>query len=186
MSGSAARCADGFTLVELMIVVAVGAILLTIAVPSFQTMIQNNRLVTTTNLLVSNISLARSEAAKRSVPVIMCNSSDPSAATPACDGTAKVWTTGWFVFADNNRNSAFNSASDTLIRRTPAPGNNVDIRTDTAADDDLRFNPDGSSQNGALSTFALCDARGAAQGRQIRVNVLGRPSLTRPAASCTP
>ena len=59
----------GFTLLELMVAIAVLAILVTIGVPSFQTLIQNNRVVTQTNELVTALNFARTEAVKRGRPV---------------------------------------------------------------------------------------------------------------------
>jgi type IV fimbrial biogenesis protein FimT len=83
---------QGFTLIELMVTVAISAILLGIGVPSFRAMIQNNRIDAASNDLVSGLQLARSEAIKRGIPVVLCASSDQAtcAATP-------VWTTGWVV-----------------------------------------------------------------------------------------
>ena len=58
------RRQNGFTLVELMVTVAVLAILSTIAYPSFQSTIRSNRVATTTNELIASLALARSEAIK--------------------------------------------------------------------------------------------------------------------------
>jgi type IV fimbrial biogenesis protein FimT len=55
----------GFTLLELMVTVAVLAILLTVGVPSFRDLIQNNRVTTQTNELVTALNFARAEAVKR-------------------------------------------------------------------------------------------------------------------------
>jgi type IV fimbrial biogenesis protein FimT len=85
----------GFTLVELMGVVAVAAIVLTLGVPSFFTLIQNNRAVTQVNELVMALSLARSEAVRRGDPVALCPSQDQATCT---DGTD--WRVGWIVFID--------------------------------------------------------------------------------------
>ena len=55
----------GFTLLELMVAIAVLAILVTVGVPSFRDLIQNNRVTTQTNELVSALNFARTEAVKR-------------------------------------------------------------------------------------------------------------------------
>jgi len=68
--------ARGFTLVELMIVVAVVAILLGLAVPSFYQVITNMKLTSYANNLVSSTLLARSEAINRNAVVSLCVSTD--------------------------------------------------------------------------------------------------------------
>ncbi|MDV3239612.1 MAG: GspH/FimT family pseudopilin [Gammaproteobacteria bacterium] len=60
---------SGFTLVELMITLAIAAILLTVGIPSFQNVLQNNRLATQANSLVGALNLARSEAIKRGADI---------------------------------------------------------------------------------------------------------------------
>ena len=67
--------ARGFTIVELMITVAVAAILLIIAVPSFNNIINSNRLTTATNTLVNALNTARMEAIKRNASVQFCSNS---------------------------------------------------------------------------------------------------------------
>ena len=55
----------GFTLLELMVTIAVLAILTTIAIPNFRDLVQNNRVTTQANELVSALTFARTEAVKR-------------------------------------------------------------------------------------------------------------------------
>jgi type IV fimbrial biogenesis protein FimT len=83
-----------------MMVIAVSAIVLTLGVPSFYTLIQNNRAATQVNELVMALSLARSEAVKQGAPVSLCPSTDQSKDEPKCSG-AKDWSVGWLVFVDN-------------------------------------------------------------------------------------
>jgi type IV fimbrial biogenesis protein FimT len=90
----------GFTLIELMVTLAVAAIVLTVAVPSFQDLVRNNRLATQANQLVSALNLARSEAVKRGVRVTVCKTDAPDAAEPSCSATAN-WQQGFIVFVDN-------------------------------------------------------------------------------------
>ncbi len=163
----------GFTLLELIITMAIAAILLTIAVPSFQTTIANNRLVTQTNSLVTDINIARSEAVKRGTGVVLCSSADPNAATPACLGTGNAWTGGWIVFVDANTNGAFNPPGDTLIKVSQAIGGTATILT-AGTLNTFTYNGDGTS---AAATFAICDDRGHTFGRQVQIRPTGRPRL---------
>ena len=70
------RGAAGFTLVELMVTLAVAAILMAIAIPNFTALINGNRLTSTANELVSSLQLARSEALRRNTQVRVCRSDD--------------------------------------------------------------------------------------------------------------
>ncbi|MGB5065269.1 MAG: GspH/FimT family pseudopilin, partial [Candidatus Competibacter sp.] len=67
---------SGFTLIELMITVALAAIVLTLGVPAFQETIRNNRLATTVNDFISSLNLTRSEAIKRGTRVTLCKSAN--------------------------------------------------------------------------------------------------------------
>lgn len=71
----APRRAAGFTLVELMVTVAVAAVLLIIAVPSFNNIINTNRLTTAANSMVNALNTARMEAIKRNGSVQFCSNS---------------------------------------------------------------------------------------------------------------
>ncbi|MDO8343969.1 MAG: GspH/FimT family pseudopilin [Cellvibrio sp.] len=83
----------GFTLVELMVTLGVAAIALSIAVPSFQTQILNNRSIALGEDFASAVNYARSEAVKRAGRVSLCASKNGT----ACDG---VWTDGFMAFVD--------------------------------------------------------------------------------------
>jgi type IV fimbrial biogenesis protein FimT len=85
---------QGFTLVELMVTLAVAAIILAIAAPSFSQMIRDHRLITTANDFMGTMQLARSEAIRRGVQVTML---------PITQGD---WSSGWNVFTDWNGNES--------------------------------------------------------------------------------
>ncbi|HEO8482048.1 MULTISPECIES: GspH/FimT family pseudopilin [Stenotrophomonas] len=102
------RRQNGFTLVELMVTVAVLAILSTIAYPSFQSTIRSNRVATTTNELIASLALARSEAIKNTHGGAVC----ASTAGKECDGSS--WTDGWMVWEDRNGNGSLDSGENVL------------------------------------------------------------------------
>ena len=85
----------GFTLLEA-IVVAIIAILASLAGPSFSSLLQKNRLAAASSALQVSLSLARSEAVKRGAD---------RAVTVAASTAAGAWTNGWVVFADQTGNA---------------------------------------------------------------------------------
>ena len=100
-----------FTLIELMIVVALVAVLLVIAIPSFKALTQRNRVAGEINSFVSDLQFARSEAIKRGQPVSLCASADGA----TCLGT-NSWNQGWIVFNDVNGSGTMNNALDVRLR----------------------------------------------------------------------
>jgi type IV fimbrial biogenesis protein FimT len=84
----------------MMVTLAVAIVLLGVGVPLFQSMVANNRAVTTSNGLVTALQLARSEAVKRARNVTVCPVVDASTTPPVC-GTAAQWGNGWTVYWDD-------------------------------------------------------------------------------------
>lgn len=97
---------SGFTLPELMITVALAAILAAIALPSFHEFIIRMNVVEITNDLVGSLNTARTEAIKRGVSV---------AVVPAGGG----WSAGWEVKADLDRDGTFETAVGTAHGPVP-------------------------------------------------------------------
>ena len=96
----------GFTLIELMVTLAIGSILMLLAVPSLTTYRRNAELTSATNTLLAAINAARSEAMKRGTSAMV---------VPTNNGTD--WNTGWVVFAlgATNTTQAYNPATDKTI-----------------------------------------------------------------------
>lgn len=113
------RLQGGVTLIEMMVAMAVLAIILGIAVPSFQTLIENDRVSGTTNELVGALQLARSEAIKRHASVTVCRRKPND---DICENGTD-WTSGWLV-TDSSGNAirAWDALGGTLSLTGPSAG----------------------------------------------------------------
>lgn len=168
----------GITIVELVLALAVVAILVSTGVPAYSNFIQSNRLGKSSFDLYVTINLARSEAVKRRTRVVLCRSGNPMATTPSCGGTDNIWTTGWLVFASGDGNNTYESATDTLLGIGLVESPNVTVITNSTSNNNLEYNSDGTTnEGGGTARFAVCDKRGGTRGRQINVPPHGRPKL---------
>jgi type IV fimbrial biogenesis protein FimT len=107
---------SGFTLIEVMVSVAILAILAALAAPSFGDSIKKYRIKAIREDLMSSIQLARSEAIRRGIPVILVR-------TTVCSNTlidANDWSCGWEIFVDANLNGS-KSAGDLVIQTSEVP-----------------------------------------------------------------
>ncbi len=102
----------GFTLVELMVTIVIAGILLMIAVPSFVSLTQTNRVAAEINGLSASLQFARAEAVKEGLPVTVCVSTTGT----GCAAASTPWQSGWIVFSDANGNQTVNPG-DLVLRR---------------------------------------------------------------------
>lgn len=185
---------NGFTLVELMLTLAVAAILTSVAVPSYRSFTLKNRLATTTNDIVADINIARSNAVKLGQEVILCNSTDSTSIPPSCASASKNWTTGWIMFVNidkTSNNKVYNNGTDRLLRVNSGGNSDVTIKTNTEGNGYISYASDGSISahtvtSPATTLVVVCDSRGASEGKQIKINPTGRPRLMSPATNCSP
>ncbi|HEV7800661.1 MAG TPA: GspH/FimT family pseudopilin, partial [Burkholderiales bacterium] len=105
----------GFTVVELMVVIAIVGILTTIAAPYLRDTVLNARMVAMVNDTLADLNIARSEAVKRNTRVGLC----PSVDRVTCAGNAQ-WARGWIVFEDTDRNGTRDAPGEEIIKVTSA------------------------------------------------------------------
>jgi|JRYD01.1.fsa_nt_gb type IV fimbrial biogenesis protein FimT len=177
----------GFTLLELMIVLALAAVILAIGAPTFAEFRRNGRLTADANDFLTAVQVARTEAVKQQRTVSLCASGDPQSTAPACSGGADF--SGWLVFADPDGNCAAASAAD--IERTGGRAVADRGRIASVADGTcLSFGANGFLLDAPPSTarhVVFCDERGyALQGgtnqsaaRGVEVARTGRGEIVR-------
>ncbi|HEX7027561.1 MAG TPA: GspH/FimT family pseudopilin [Gammaproteobacteria bacterium] len=172
----------GFTIIELMLTLAIMATILTLAGPSFRNMIADTRLTTTTNSFISAVTLAKSEAISRKTTVHLS----------AQLGGTSTWGNGWIIWADGDGDNTPDYPGEYIRVFPPASGtvvaNNSPALQET--DDDrptVSFTPNGLRTPGGVAgniTLTICDDRSDEVGRQIIISLIGRTSLNRTYAGC--
>jgi len=159
----------GFTLVELLVTMAIAGILLAIGVPSLQSFLADQAAAASADELAEGIRLARTEATKRGISVTICASQNTSNATPTCSQVGDDgWLTGWII-----QDSAGN-----LIRVQNPMRSISTVASNSQAQIDFLAN--GMTPTGAV-TFVLTPVgdSNSQRLRNVAVNAQGRVKITK-------
>jgi type IV fimbrial biogenesis protein FimT len=164
---------SGVTLLELLAVLAVSAILLTIGIPSFASLIHSSHVTSATNELVGSLHLARAEAIKRGGRVVLC----PSVTGVSCSGGE--WHQGWVMFYDQDNDAALD-ASETVVLRRYAMPEGYRLTGNSPVSQYVSYTPTGAakSTSGAwqFGTLTVCrESRERVEARQVVIGSTGRP-----------
>jgi len=157
---------SGFTLIELMLVLVVAGVLMSLAVPSFRTMMLKRSVQSSVDALVTDLRFARSEAIKRTNKVSVCSSTNGT----ACAGAAS-WMSGWIVFLDVDGNGVLD-AEDQILRVQDALQSLTSLTSSSAAHA-VVYQPTGWAR-AAARTYTFTPVDGPA--RLVCVSNLGRAS----------
>jgi len=165
----------GYTLIELMAMLAVVSVLVTIGLPLMKVFFDSNRMISNSNDLVAGLNIARSEAIKQQIRVTLCQSDD----TASCTGSGQ-WEDGWIVFQDPNGNATVDGGERILRLNAGVDGGQVTIRSNDVGNliaNSVSFTSrglpkalNGGSQSG---TFRICDER------SLKVNANGTTTVAR-------
>ena len=173
---TAARAAQGFTLVEMLVVLAVFGVLLTVAVPTFQSVWASVRMSAVTNDFLGALRLARTNALRLNHTVVMCVSSDAQSCNQNAD-----WHAGWMVFVDRNNNGRRDN-EDEQIFLTQGAVTGVRILGNGAVRRFVSWRSNGTMRRGTgqgvpqMGTVTFCPD-GETHARQIVINIGGRSRI---------
>lgn len=167
----------GFTLIELLITILVLVIVMAIAIPSFNSIIQNNLTIATSNDLLISLNYARSEAIKRSVNVSLCPTADQTFSSCGND-----WNQGWIIFVNPSVSSSYSSgnSSQVLLRTHNLSGTPPNITTSPSVTL-ANYNSAGfAGTNTSNLTFSI-SATGCKgpYARSLNISMTGRVTVTK-------
>jgi len=161
---------QGMTIIELMVTMAIVAILAGVSAPSMRDMLLSWRMTSQTNDFISNFAMARGQAAALGTTVTVCASSDGA----SCTGT---WSQGHIIFTDADADATVDGGTDRILRVASALSSGTTlVVSNLSTAGRLQFRPTGmvSGVTGSGATFALCDGRTGPYGRTITVQLTGR------------
>jgi type IV fimbrial biogenesis protein FimT len=169
---------SGFSLVELLAVLAVLTVAAGISIPSMQALTASMRVSSASNELLADLLLARSEAAMRRTRIVVCKSDEGVRCSPSGS-----WRQGWIVFEDRDGNG-IRAPDEPLLQRRPPGDASVHITGNSPVASYVAYVPNGSTRltGGGFQagTLTVCRASASpAAARQIVINATGRPRVQR-------
>lgn len=167
----------GFTLVEIMIALAVLSILGVIAVPSFSNLMSDSMRANAVNSFIHTVFLARSEAIKRGEMVSICKSSNGADCAPGNSG----WDAGWITFVNSDRDDPPVRDDDETLLQVQEGWQQGRITSNRPA---YSFRP--HTQGVVNGTLVFCDHRGRTAARAVIISHTGRPRVAQRDSSNRP
>lgn len=145
----------GFTLIELMVTLAVAVVLLTVGVPGFKSMIERNKNAAAVNGFISSMTYARSEAVKRGAYVSVCASDarlEDNREQQRCTGSD--WVGGYAVFMDADRGCNPTDGAG-VLRVAHQEGSITAVSREGSAVSCVRYGPIGEADAGYNTLFTV-------------------------------
>ena len=162
---------NGFSLLELIVIIGILGITIAFAVPNLTTMIANNRITAGASDFVAALQFAKGEAVSRVNPVTICK------ATGGACVTSGDWRQGWMVFSDANGNAAAD-AGDTIFLNHEPLHPTITFGGTAAVADSITYWPSGRTSIVGTQALVICDGRGFGNfARGILVTITGRGSV---------
>jgi type IV fimbrial biogenesis protein FimT len=154
----------GLTVLEMLIILAAIAVVVLIAVPGSDILLEKYRLKTAYSKVLNGLELAKSEAQMRGSTVIMC----PSSNGHSCRRDHN-WNHGWLIFSDGNGNGTAQDIE--LIKAFDAPNHKIRIVAKGAVETRASFTMTGLVEQNGTQTglFRICLQDSDAPPRVVNV-----------------
>ena len=158
----------GYSLYELLMTLALFALLVGVGIPSFGGMVANHRLRTDVNALFHAIHLARKESIMRREIVTICASRDGL----DCAGR-EAWSGGWIMFNNRDGDSPPRLDPGEPLLQRHSVDERVVIRSNRRA-----FTLRATQKRATNGTLVICDVAGRIRPKALVVSYTGRPRVT--------
>ena len=156
---------NGMTAFDLLISMAIAAVLLATVVPGLRAWSLNHAMGAAVASLHGDLQFARAEAIRLRSHTVAC----PGQLDSGCLD-APAWHSGWLLFADSNGDREWQSG-EPLLRQSPVV-QGLSIASSDARRR-LKFSPQGAAP-GSNASITFCDARGSVAARQLTLSASGR------------
>ena len=167
----------GFTLIELMVTLAVAGVLALVAAPSFVAFINNATADAQVSALTASLQEARTYSLKERRSVTVCGGAVSSAAVPSCNGN---WESGWAVFVEEGTTVGSFQNTDRMISVHEPPSDGFSI----SGSNSVSFDGRGFATSGS-GNLKICDSSNdTAYARNVAVSATGRVSVQKSGVSC--
>lgn len=159
----------GYSLYELIMTLAIAALVLTLGLPSFGTLVADKRLRVEADALFHAVHLARKGSIVRRRVVSLCPSIDGESCSPGYD-----WSVGWIVFANVDRDEPPQVDENEPVIRHHSVDSSVQVLANRRG-----FTLRSTHLRATNGTFVICDRAGRATPRALVVSYTGRPRVAR-------
>lgn len=171
---------DGYTLIEMMVTIAIVAVLAALALPSFQSLVLSTRASSGANRMLALLSTARSEAVARNRRVVICRS---DTGTECSTDSEAGWEVGAMAYVDVNSDNSYDATIDgePILAAVPC-AQDVTIAGNSNVDDQMVYLPSGLAgfNNGKLTVTASEEHQ-----RKVVISTTGRARVCNPAQDST-
>lgn len=180
LKNSRKKITKGFTIIELVIILAIVAIVTAIAVPAYQGFIASSQVVNDIHKLKESVDISKSEAITLGTNVILCPSNNLNTTDPTCSGTNN-WNSGWIIMVPANNNCSATSGNIIKVYAAIHPDENISSTSNSNTPiSSICFNRDGiptTDNQPFYGLFNVSNINTTASNLCLNIGLMGKSSI---------